>query len=109
MHTSDTPPIVVQSIDDGRQELKLSGDINVCLSTELHGECVRLAHQGKDAVVDCENVESFDAAALQILTALKDAMTLQGRDLQFHGLTPEIEATLFLSGLKQHLGAGCTL
>jgi anti-anti-sigma factor len=105
METRDSKSILFQINAVGGNELKLAGDINVCLSSDLHGECVRIARQGKDAVVDCEDVDSFDTAALQIFTALKSTLALQGRKLQFTGLSPELAETVELAGLiKQLLG-----
>jgi anti-anti-sigma factor len=103
METNQNPPIVVRKNPDGREELKLSGDIDVTISLELHSECIRIARQGGDANVDCENVRSFDTASLQILSALMDVMALQGRDLRIVGVSPALAETIQLAGLTQKL------
>jgi anti-anti-sigma factor len=103
MEMRDSPSIIVRPKADGRQEMKLFGDMNVCLSAELHRECVQIVHRGQDAIVDCEGVHSFDAAALQILAALKDALTSQDRKFNLSGLSREQAETIGLAGLKQHL------
>jgi anti-anti-sigma factor len=102
MATEDILPIIVQTDDDGREELKLCGDIDVRLSAELHSKCVQIARQGRDAVVDCEDVSSFDASAFQLLTALKDALALQGRDFQLVGVSPSLAGSFGSAGLKQY-------
>jgi anti-anti-sigma factor len=103
METQDSSSIVVQPTADGRQELKLLGDINVSLSADLHRECVQIAHRGQDAIVDCEAVESFDAAALQILVALQEALSSHGRSLQLSKPSREVQEMIGLAGLKKHL------
>lgn len=108
METRDSQSIFVHTNADGRNELKLVGDINVCLSADLHGECVRIARQSKDAVINCEEVDSLDTAAFQILTALKDSLALQDKELQFVGLSPELAETVELAGMKQQLLGGDT-
>jgi anti-anti-sigma factor len=104
MELRDRPSIAVESSADGCREIKLFGEINVSLSADLHGECLEIARGGKDAVVDCEGVGSFDAAALQILASLKDALASQGRNLRIAKLSQELIGTIRLAGMTQHLG-----
>jgi anti-anti-sigma factor len=103
METNQSPPIVVRKNAEGCEELKLSGDIDVMISLELHGECIRIARQGGNAIIDCENVRSFDTASLQILSAFMDVMTLQGRDLRIVGVSPALAETIQLAGLTKIL------
>lgn len=97
-------PITVQRTADGRQELKLTGDLTVFSATEMHRTAVQLVEQGQDLAVDCDGVDSVDCAAVQILLALKEALAAQGKSLQFTRLSDAVRNSLALSGLDRSLG-----
>jgi anti-anti-sigma factor len=96
--------IDVRQASEGRLELELRGDVNVFLASQLHEEAVRLAESGQDVLVDCEQVESVDASALQILVALQEALAAHGRTVQFRGGSEQWIRTIRSTGLSSRFG-----
>jgi anti-anti-sigma factor len=104
MESKDNPSIVVESNAGGCAKMKLFGEINVCLSADLHRRCVEIAGSEQDAIVDCEGVDSFDAATLQVLAAFKDSLASRGHKLQLSKLSHDSVETIRFSGMTQYFG-----
>ena len=103
MPLCDSQSLNVGTMPDGRQELKLVGEINVFLAADLQRAAVQLAGQGGDAVVNCQQAQSLDFAALQILVALADALRAQGRTCQVAELSADLTQAISRAGLRPHL------
>jgi anti-anti-sigma regulatory factor len=104
MPLDDSQSLHVGVTSDGRQELKLAGEINVFLAPELHHTAVQVVQQGGDTVVNCHQAQSLDFAALQILVALGDALKAQGHSCQIMGLSADLTEAISRVGLGPHLG-----
>jgi anti-anti-sigma factor len=96
--------IVVRQEQDHHRTLKLSGDINVFLATELHRCCVQISAGASSITVDCDQVTSIDIAALQIIVALNDTLVARGGTFGISGLSKEVKETIDLAGLAKRLG-----
>jgi anti-anti-sigma factor len=84
--------------------LKLAGDVTVFQAAELHQASLALAQHDADLDVHCEEVLSMDCAAIQVLLALKEAMTGQGRTFRLLEPSEELQKTFVLAGLAGPLG-----
>jgi anti-anti-sigma regulatory factor len=82
--------------------LTLSGTARLDIVQQLHREALRLAHSGKNVVVDWRPAEYVDACVLQELIALGRALGAEGRKLQVAGDNPQVTKYLQLAGM-----AGC--
>lgn len=82
--------------------LTLSGTASLEIIQQLHAEALRLAHAGKDVVVDWRSAEYVDACVLQELIALGRALSNDGKKLRLAGDNPQVTRYLQLAGL-----AGC--
>jgi anti-anti-sigma factor len=100
---SEKASITVGQASDGHHELILNGEVNIFVASQLQQEAVRLVESGQNVRVCCEQVDSFDAAALQVLVALSEALVSQGRALQFQGVSQGLLSTIQLAGLAERL------
>jgi anti-anti-sigma regulatory factor len=82
--------------------IRLSGTANLEAIQSLHEEGLRLAHLGRDVVVDWSAAEYVDACVLQELIALGTALAANGKKLSVRGENPKVAKYLQLAGL-----AGC--
>jgi anti-anti-sigma factor len=93
--------------EDRQRTLKLAGDIDVFLATELHRRCVQIYEGASGVTVDCDQVTSLDIAALQIMVALNDATVARGDAFSMSGLSQEVRDAVHLAGLGHRLGLNC--
>jgi anti-anti-sigma factor len=99
MTREDRVAVVVQPGAEGRQELRLAGDVTVFQATELHQAALGLAEQAADVDVRCDDVQSFDCATIQILMALQEALAARGKAFRVTGISAELQQTLASAGV----------
>ena len=86
---------VVES--DGTAQLCLKGHVTAQSAGELHQAALRVAD--RPVVVRCGEVERLDAAALQVLLALRNEARRHGRPFAVEGMPREVAALVRLAGL----------
>jgi len=104
MSHESQPAILVRPEDKGRQQLKLAGDVTVFHAAELHQASLGLVQHDADVDVHCQEVQSIDCAAIQVLLALQEAMAGRGRAIRLLNPSAELRETLVLAGLAGPLG-----
>lgn len=96
-----TAPAAVDADPDrpGWLRLRLAGCLTVAVVRDLHA--VAAAALGRDAhlTVDCAGVERVDAAAAQLLLALRQATWRAGRRCELTGVWGEVGDALRVAGV----------
>jgi ABC-type transporter Mla MlaB component len=87
---------------DGGVTLALDEVVDVTTVRTLHAQAVAALHAVGPIVVDCAAVARMDAAALQVLLALRRAA--EGRCTVVH-VPPALDALWRLAGVRALLGA----
>ncbi len=80
--------------------LVLSGSVKLDCVRALHQEVTKLAHRGKDVILDWSNADHIDACVLQVFIALGTTLGRCGRRLRVRGANPAISKYLTLAGLE---------
>jgi len=91
--------IAIEPGHEGRQVLKLAGDVTVYQAAELHQTALGLTQQAADLQVQCDEVQSLDCATIQILMALQEAVAAGGKTFQLTGASAELQQTLAWAGM----------
>ncbi len=89
---------------DGWFELDLQGEIDVSSAAQLHQEAVRVVESRQNVRVNCEQLQSFDAAILQILVAFRESLAAYGLSCEFSSFPEPTLVALRLTGLAGLLG-----
>lgn len=103
----DQQMIGVEQEPNGSPCLRLTGEIGPLHAADLHRVAVQLVEQRRDVLVRCDQLQSLDLTSLQILVALRDALTAQSTTLHWADLSPEVIDTITLTGLCDSLGLPC--
>lgn len=88
---------------DRECSLTLAGVVDVFEAGTLKASAVAALERGRDIVVRLHQLERCDAAAAQVLIALKRAATAGERSLRFEGAPPAVAADWKVTGLAGHL------
>jgi anti-anti-sigma factor len=76
---------------NGKPLLVLKGAVDIRAVQEFARAVCDLSQRAEDVSVCCEQVEHFDAAALQLLLALKKALALKGKKIEIVAKSPHVE------------------
>lgn len=83
--------------------LVLRGRVDVSEARVLHEVALALAPCSSGVTVDCADVERLDAAAVQVLLALRTRLVAAGATLRCAHVLPTVEAILRLAGVREAL------
>jgi anti-anti-sigma regulatory factor len=97
----EDPSIRVLETAGGSKAIHLAGDISVFQATELHHLARSLAEGTGDIRLECEDLQSIDLAAGQILLALHLTLSMQGRRLAINRPSEQASQLLSLVGLGE--------
>jgi anti-anti-sigma factor len=90
MAADDSIPVAVTE-RNGKPLLVLRGAVDIHAVQEFARAARGLLDQPEDVAVCCEQVQHFDAAALQLLLALKKALGLKGKKVEILAKSPQVE------------------
>lgn len=90
---------------EGEREcsLTLTGVVDIFEAGILQASAVAVLERGRDIVVRLHQLERCDAAAAQVLIALKRTAKAEQRPLRFEGAQPAVAADWKVTGLAGHL------
>jgi anti-anti-sigma regulatory factor len=90
---------------EGEREcsVTLAGVVDIFEAGTLQASAVAALERGGDIVVRLHQLERCDAAAAQVLIALKRAASAEERRLSFEGIPPAVAADWKVTGLAGHL------
>lgn len=81
----------------------LAGEIGIALAGELRNACVEASDLPADVALDWGELVHVDAAALQVLIALRDRLHEQGRRLTAGPPPERLAEVLTLAGFRDGL------
>jgi len=84
---------------EAENPLKLSGELTIRRADELHKLFVQAAGQTGDVVLDLSEIDACDAAALQLICALRKTLGERGSALGIAAVSPAVELTAVALGL----------
>ena len=98
--------IQVNTLDDGKAQLCITGEMTIYCAAEHHQEMLSISqnqtHQTLE--IDLSGVEEVDSSGIQNLLALKNAMLSQDKAFNITELSPPVEDALTIYNLFSELG-----
>lgn len=88
---------------DGRPVVVLGGEVGIALAGELRAACVEASDLASDVTLDWGELAHLDAAALQVLIALRERLHAQGRKLRATAPSARLADVLAIAGLAATL------
>jgi len=92
--------ITVDEQPDGARALCLTGELSVFHAAELQSLAAGLAQETGDVRLECGALQAVDLAVVQVLLALRRAVSGQGRRFHVHGASREVAGLFELAGLR---------
>ena len=88
--------------EESRDLLVLTGSIGPDAAVRLHQEALRLAAAGRSVAIDWNRAEHLSSCALQVLVALRSALSQRGLSLLVAADSPAVRCSLEAAGLSAH-------
>jgi anti-anti-sigma factor len=85
--------------------IEARGTLDVFLAQRFLDAAVHCVESNRDTRLDCASLERIDASGLQVLLALRKALTLGAHRLELVNVSPNVAAYLALAGSEQLLRA----
>jgi len=93
---------VLVSGDDGRYEVRLSGELDVSTAPQLRDELVRVSTEGAQLVtVDLTDLAFIDSTGLSVLINALKHLRRQGGDMALRSPSPSTRRVLEITGLTE--------
>ena len=94
--------------NDAGDPLKITGEQTIATADELHKALAEYLDRGLAVVVDLSEVEECDAAALQLIYALRQSAVQRKQRFHITAVSPAITETAAALGLRiEALTTGC--
>lgn len=96
-------PPGIREVQDEDARMKLEGPVTIADVSELYSKFKEAIASGESLTIDCSNVESMDASALQLLTVVSQEATNQGIELKWDEPSEPMLNAADLLGLRNEI------
>jgi anti-anti-sigma factor len=89
--------------------LRVAGELDIATGSLLRDALLRYADGGEGpVVVDMAGVHFIDSSGIAVLVYVQNRLSYQGRGLELHPVSPEVNRVIDVVGLAERLGVDQT-